>query len=227
MRILSLLALLAPLILSGCGSDYSPNTYTPGAVQQAAKVDQGVIVGVRQVDITSAGVVGATTGAAAGGIIGSQSPGGGMGSAIGAVGGSLVGGLIGTTAEHVASDTTAWEYVVRKTAGEMVSVTQKDKAPLKLGQHVLVIAGPQARVVIDYTSPTMEAAAPVPPPKEAIRTAPPADTAPAPPPPVASAVPSAEAAIAAKLLEEKPMLPSTPQSALPAAALSQLPSLQN
>jgi len=144
---------LLPLGLAGCGGDYSPNTYAPAAVQQAAKVDQGVIVGIRAVDITSNGALGAATGAAAGGIVGSQAPGGGMTAAIGAVGGSLVGGLIGTTAEHVSSDTTAYEYVVRKKSGELVSVTQKDKVAMHLGQAVLVIAGPQARVVVDYTMP--------------------------------------------------------------------------
>ncbi len=166
------LRLALAVALAGCAGDYSPNTYAPGAVQQAAKVDQGVVVGVRSVDVTTSGAVGAATGAAAGGIIGAQSPGGGMGSAIGAVGGSLVGGLIGTTAQHVAADTTAFEYVVRKRTGELISVTQKDEKPLQIGQSVLVIAGPQARIVIDYT---------IPPPAK-----------PAPPPPVAPS-PAAEA----------------------------------
>ena len=142
------------------------NTYTPGAVQPAAKVDQGVIVGMRPVDITTNGAIGAATGGAAGGIIGSQAPGGGMGSAIGAVGGSLVGGLLGTTVEHVAGDATAFEYVVREKSGDMVSVTQKDAKPLHVGQAVLVIAGPRPHRP-DYTTPDVTtpdiAAAPHPP----------------------------------------------------------------
>ena len=183
MRLVFSLVLVA--VLAGCSGEYSPNTYSPGAVQQAAKVDQGVIVGVRLVDVTTSGTVGAATGAAAGGIIGSQSPGGGMGAAIGAVGGSLVGGLIGTTAEHVATDTTAFEYVVRKKTGELVSVTQKDEKPLQIGQAVLVIAGPQARVVADYTIPPP--AHPAPPPAVAASPAAPEvppvpDPAPVPPP---------------------------------------------
>ncbi len=39
--------------------------------------------------------------------------------------------------------------------GDLVSVTQKDKTPLVLGQKVLVIAGTQARVVPDYTVPAV------------------------------------------------------------------------
>jgi outer membrane lipoprotein SlyB len=107
--------------------------------------------------------VGAATGAAAGGVVGSQAPGGGVGAALGAVGGALVGGLVGTGVEHAAGDTTAWEYIVRKPGGELVSVTQQDKEPLPIGQKVLVIAGSQARIVADYTTEPQEEAT-VPPP---------------------------------------------------------------
>ncbi len=212
MRQISPFLLLLPLAMVGCSGDYSPNTYTPNAVQQAAKVDQGVIVGVRRVDVTSNGALGAASGAAAGGIIGAQSPGGGMGSAIGAVGGSLVGGLIGTTVEHVATDTTAFEYIVRKKTGEMISVTQKDKVPLVIGQGVLVIAGPQARVVVDYTVPPPEPEKPVAEaPKPAAPPPAPADS------PAAAAkqdsMPADVAAIVAKLPE-----PHLPEAASPAAS---------
>jgi outer membrane lipoprotein SlyB len=90
------------------------------------------------------------TGAAAGGIAGAQT-GAGPISAITALGGSLVGGLAGSAVEHATADTAAFEYIVRKSNNELVSVTQKDKAALALGLHVLVIAGNQARIVPDYT----------------------------------------------------------------------------
>jgi outer membrane lipoprotein SlyB len=141
--------------LSGCGPSYSPDTYAANAAQQANKVDQGVIVGVRNVGISAAGTVGTVTGAAAGGIAGSQAvP--APASAFTALGGALVGGIAGAAVEHATSDTTAYEYIVRKTAGDLVSVTQKDKTPLVLGEKVLVIAGSQARVVPDYTDPTLD-----------------------------------------------------------------------
>jgi len=142
------LALVA--VLSGCAPDYSPDTYNVGAVQQANKTEQGVVVGVRQVDVKAAGTTGAVVGGAAGGIAGSQ-VGTGTASAFGALGGSLVGGLLGIGVERAAGDTSAYEYVVRKTNKELVSVTQKGDPPLTLGQHVLVIAGSQARIVPDYT----------------------------------------------------------------------------
>jgi outer membrane lipoprotein SlyB len=138
--------------LAGCGPTYSPDTYASNAVQQANKVEQGVIVGVRPVGVSAAGTVGTVTGAAAGGIAGSQ-VGVGPASAFAALGGSLVGGIAGSAVEHSTADTTAFEYIVRKGNGDLVSVTQKDKTPLALGQKVLVIAGNQARVVPDYTVP--------------------------------------------------------------------------
>lgn len=63
----------------------------------------------------------------------------------------MLGGLIGTGAEHAMDDTKAFEYIVRQDNKQLVSVTQKDDTPLAIGQHVLVIAGNQARIVPDYT----------------------------------------------------------------------------
>ncbi len=137
-------------LVAGCKPDYSPDTYASNAVQQANKVEQGVVVGVRDVAVSASGTVGAISGGAAGGIAGAQ-VGTGPVSAFTALGGSLIGGLAGTAAEHAAGDTKAFEYIVRKGNGDLVSVTQKDVTPLALGQKVLVIAGNQARVVPDYT----------------------------------------------------------------------------
>jgi len=146
LKIPALLALAAAL-LSGCASNYSPNTYASNAVQLANKVEAGAIVGFREVNITAAGTVGAVYGGAAGGILGAQY----ADSALAAVGGSAVGALVGSALDHAAGDTTGWEYIVRKANGDMLSVTQREKTPLPLGQKVLVIMGPQARVVADYS----------------------------------------------------------------------------
>jgi outer membrane lipoprotein SlyB len=151
--------------VTGCGPSYSPDTYASDAAQQANRVEQGVIVGVRTVGVSAGVAVGMVTGAAAGGIAGSE-VGAGPVSALSALGGGLVGGIAGSTVEHVTSDTTAYEYIVRKPNGDLVSVTQKDKTPLALGQKVLVIAGTQARVVPDYIVPV---APPPPKPGETVK----------------------------------------------------------
>ncbi len=143
--------------LAGCGPSYSPDTYAQRAVQQANKVDQGVIVGVRQINISADGTAGAATGGAVGGVVGgvsgAQGGASGITTAIGSIGGAVVGGLLGTATEHAMNDTVAFEYVVRNTRGELMSVTQKDETPLPAGQRVLLIAGAQARIVADYTTP--------------------------------------------------------------------------
>lgn len=139
-------------VLAGCGPSYSPDSYDARAVQQANKVDQGMVVGVRKIDISANGAAGAAIGGAAGGIAGSQIGGGAL-SAFTALGGTLLGGLVGTTVEHTQGDTEGYEYIVRKPNADLLSVTQKDTTPLAIGEKVLVIAGAQARVVPDYTVP--------------------------------------------------------------------------
>ena len=147
--------IVAPLtgLLAGCGQSYSPNTYASNAAQQANKVEQGIIVGVRPVVVTAQGTAGALTGGAAGGIAGSQLGAGGPTSAFGALGGTVLGGLAGVAVERAGGDTKAFEYIVRKANKELVSVTQQNESPLAVGQKVLVIAGTQARIVPDYTVP--------------------------------------------------------------------------
>jgi outer membrane lipoprotein SlyB len=189
----SLLPALAILVLAACRPSYSPDDYATGAVQQMNRVEQAVIIGQRRVTVTAEGTTGAATGGAAGGIVGSQAGGGNMTGAIGAVGGALVGGLFGAAAERVAGNTTAVEYIVRKTNGDLLSVTQRDEIPLAVGERVLVIAGAQARIVPDYTQTLPEPPAPEPTPQPtpaAGMLAPPADSSPqapadtpAPPPP--------------------------------------------
>ncbi|MBP0492454.1 hypothetical protein [Roseomonas indoligenes] len=156
--------LLPLLLLAGCGSDYSADTYSTRAVQQANPVQQGVIIGARDIQISSDGTTGAAVGAAAGGIVGGATPGSNLTSALAGVGGGLVGGLFGSATERVINDNRATEYIVRKTNGELVNVTQRDVPPLPIGQKVLVIAGAQARIVPDYTVPDAAAAAAAVPP---------------------------------------------------------------
>ena len=141
------------LALAACAPDYSPNTYSTAAVQQANKVDQGVIAGYREIAIKADGTVGTVTGGAAGGVLGAQAPEGGVVTALSAIGGTLIGGLIGNSVEHAAGDTKAFEYIVRKTNGDLISLAQKDQTPLAIGLKVLVIEGKQARIVADYSVP--------------------------------------------------------------------------
>lgn len=146
----SIWAGLGAALLAGCAPSYSPDTYASHAVQQANRVDQGVLIGVRLVSVSADITNGSITGSAAGGIAGSQTA-TGVVAAFGALGGAVVGGLAGTALAHTMGDVHAYEYIVRKDDGGLLSVTQQDHAPLAVGAHVLVIAGVQARVLPDYT----------------------------------------------------------------------------
>jgi outer membrane lipoprotein SlyB len=142
------------LVTAGCAPNYSPDTYASAAAQQANKVDQGIIVGVRAIQISADTTLATATGGAAGGVAGSTI-GEGAGSALGAVGGTVAGGVVGNVIGHAQGDTDGFEYIVKKPNGDLLSVTQKDPAPLGIGAHVLIIEGPQARVVADYTVPVV------------------------------------------------------------------------
>jgi outer membrane lipoprotein SlyB len=204
-RLLAAVPILAPLVLTltGCGPNYSPDTYATNAAQQAGKVDSGVIAGVRKVQISASGAVGGVAGATAGGVAGAQ-VGTGATSAFPAIGGSLLGGIAGVTTEHIVGDTDGFEYIVRKANGDMISVAQKDEKPLRVGEKVLVIAGPQARIVPDYTVPFDASAkppatpAPQTPPAADGSTPHPAATA-APQPPLATPPLPGEAAVPPQL----------------------------
>jgi len=153
-RSLKFCLVLASLsLLAACGgTDYSPNTYASNTAQMASKVDAGVVIGFREVLISSNGTVGAVTGGAAGGVLGAQVGGGSMDQALGGVIGTALGSVVGSTIEHVAGDTKGWEYIVKKYNGDMISVTQTEPKPLALGQKVLVISSTaQARIVPDYS----------------------------------------------------------------------------
>ncbi len=155
MRRLALPFLLLPFFLAGCHQGYSPNTYASNAAQVEATVQRGVIIGVRQVMISTSGVVGAATGGAAGGVAGAQVAGGPVVTALGAIGGTLVGGVGGVAAAQAISNTKGWEYIVQETGDKLVSVTQTSKTSLPEGLHVLVISdSQQARIVPDYTVQT-------------------------------------------------------------------------
>ncbi len=170
------LILAVALALPACTERFSADAYSVRAVQQANRVEQGTVAGVRRVRIEAGGELGAASGAAAGGAVGGATGTTRIGTALGAVGGALVGGLVGTTAERVAANTEGFEYIVRKANNELVSVTQRDERPLAVGTRVLVIAGAQARIVPDYTVPGPAGASPAPLPASRAEAPPPATT---------------------------------------------------
>jgi outer membrane lipoprotein SlyB len=209
--------------LSGCGPSYSPNTYAGAAVQQANPAQRGVVVGVRKVAVSADATLGTVTGAAAGGIAGSQVYGGGPVTALSALGGSVLGGVVGSGVEHATGDTTAFEYIVQEIKGDLVSVTQRDTVPLAIAEKVLVITGKQARVVPDYTVALPEPPPAAPKAAEKDKPAAPSASVPAASPALVTATPPPQASPAAASGSAPPPSagaapPTVPSVAAPVAA---------
>lgn len=147
----------ALLSLGACADRYSPNSYNSEAVQQVARVDRGTVESVRTVSVKEANLaLGGLAGGAAGGLA-AASAGSGSGNGLAVLGGALAGAAIGAVIEHEATKTQAYEYIVQKANGDMLSVVQRDPAPLGVNQKVFVIYGVQARIIPDNggAAPTM------------------------------------------------------------------------
>ena len=138
--------------VSGCTKKYSPDVYNGSSMQQTSKVDRAVVASVREIDVNDPSIgVGTMAGAAAGGIAGSQIGAGG-GNAIATLGGVLIGGGIGYLAEQEATATKAFEYILEKQDGDLMTLAQKEDMPLAVGSKVLILYGVKARVIPDTTS---------------------------------------------------------------------------
>ncbi|MDE1461981.1 glycine zipper 2TM domain-containing protein [Spartinivicinus poritis] len=113
------------LVLTGCVSNLSGESYSRNEVRQLQTVKMGTVIDVKLVQIegTKSGV-GAIAGAAAGGIAGST-VGGGRGSDIAAIAGAVAGGLLGGKAEEAYTRSQGVQLTVELYDGSYVSVVQQ------------------------------------------------------------------------------------------------------
>jgi outer membrane lipoprotein SlyB len=86
------------------------------------------------------------TGAAAGGIVGSQIGRGG-GNAAAILAGVMIGGIAGAVAEDAATRQTGTEYVVEAENGLLMTLVQGSDPPFTNGQKVLVMYGSPVRLI--------------------------------------------------------------------------------
>ena len=137
-----LIALLAAsLILEGCASSMSSSAYTRGQARKESTVKNGTVESVRPVTIEGTKTpIGATAGAAVGGVAGS-SIGHDKGSAVAAILARVAGGLVGSAAEEVVTREQGLEIIVKLDSGNTVAVTQKADQEFKPGERVHVISG--------------------------------------------------------------------------------------
>jgi outer membrane lipoprotein SlyB len=133
--------LAGALVLSGCPASMSGGAYARGQVREAQDVRLGYVESVREVQIegTRSGV-GALSGAALGGLAGSNI-GGGRGQIAGTVGGAVLGGLAGSAIEQGVTRQPGLEITVRLDNGRMIAVTQAADQPFFPGDRVRLLTG--------------------------------------------------------------------------------------
>ncbi|MDP3979189.1 MAG: glycine zipper 2TM domain-containing protein [Pseudomonas sp.] len=129
------------LILGGCASSLTGDTYTRDEARAVQTVRMGTIEALRPVKIEGTKTpIGAGAGAVVGGVAGSG-VGGGRGSAVAAVIGAVAGGLIGAATEEGFTRTQGVEITVREDDGTMRAYVQavEENQVFQVGQRVRIM----------------------------------------------------------------------------------------
>ncbi|HVV67453.1 MAG TPA: hypothetical protein VHE99_00210 [Gammaproteobacteria bacterium] len=134
-------------VLVACSPNLSSNTLSANEVGTASKAVPGTIIGKRVINIDNTSGIGGLAGAGAGAAAGSTIGGGTAANILGGIGGALVGGAIGYGIDKSIHSQTGFEYIIRLNNNKIVSVTQARDTNFGVGQRVLVIFGPRARLI--------------------------------------------------------------------------------
>lgn len=133
---------IAGLLLAGCQSSLTGDTYSRGEARQVQTVRLGTIESLRPVKIEGTKTpIGAGAGAVVGGI-GGSTIGGGRGSAVAAVIGAVAGGLLGAAAEEGITRTQGVEITVREDDGSLRAYVQEVQPNeiFRVGERVRIMS---------------------------------------------------------------------------------------
>jgi len=134
----------------GCTSR-DGGTYSPQSLGRVGRADKGVVVNVRLVNVDGSTKTGTILGGITGSALGYEI-GGRNNDAIrilGTAGGAVVGGLIGGSTEQLITRTTAYEYIVEMDSGRLETIVQRDDTAIAHGQRVILLKGPDAKIIPD------------------------------------------------------------------------------
>ncbi|MDD2048649.1 glycine zipper 2TM domain-containing protein [Pseudomonas putida] len=129
------------LLLSGCASSLTGDTYTRDEARRVQTVRMGTIEALRPVKIEGTKTpIGSGAGAVVGGVAGS-SVGGGKGSIVAAVIGAVAGGLVGAAAEEGMTRTQGVEITVREDDGSTRAYVQavQENEIFRVGERVRIM----------------------------------------------------------------------------------------
>ncbi|WP_312934815.1 glycine zipper 2TM domain-containing protein [Pseudomonas sp.] len=131
----------ASLLLGGCASNLSGDSYSRDEARRVQTVRMGTIESLRPVKIEGTKTpIGGGAGAIVGGVAGSAI-GGGRGSLVAAVIGALAGGLAGSAAEEGITRTQGVEITVREDDGSMRAYVQsvQQNEVFRVGERVRIM----------------------------------------------------------------------------------------
>ncbi|KIV61751.1 hypothetical protein A7D27_25580 [Pseudomonas sp. 1D4] len=129
------------MLLSGCQSSLTGDTYSRAEARQVQTVRMGTIESLRPVKIEGTKTpIGAGAGAVVGGV-GGSAIGGGRGSVVAAVIGAVAGGLLGAATEEGLTRTQGVEITVREDDGSMRAYVQEvqENEIFRVGERVRIM----------------------------------------------------------------------------------------
>ncbi|MGE8410109.1 MAG: glycine zipper 2TM domain-containing protein [Pseudomonas sp.] len=129
------------LLLGGCASNLSGDSYSRDEARRVQTVRMGTIESLRPVKIEGTKTpIGGGAGAVVGGVAGSA-VGGGRGSIVAAVIGAVAGGLAGSAAEEGLTRTQGVEITVREDDGSMRAYVQQvqENEIFRVGERVRIM----------------------------------------------------------------------------------------
>lgn len=127
------------LLLGGCASSLTGDSYSRGEARSETTIRKGVVESVRYVKLegTKSGI-GAVAGGAVGGIAGSG-VGSGRGSSIASVLGAVAGGLVGAAAEEGVTRQQGIEITVQLDDGSLLAVVQAADEEFVPGEQIRLL----------------------------------------------------------------------------------------
>ncbi len=129
-------ALLVVCGLTACGIGNTNTTYERQDIGAQGQVETGIIVDMLLIQTAGTSGVGTLAGGVAGAAAGSMIGGNTAVNIIGGVGGALLGGMAGNATEKALTKDTAYEFIVEKPNGTMISVVQSNEMNLRPGDRV-------------------------------------------------------------------------------------------
>lgn len=129
---------LMGLALAGCGIGDTNTTYNRSEIGQQARVELGKIISITPIQTAGTDGIGTLMGAGAGAAAGSMIGGNTAVNIIGGIGGAVVGGLIGGQTEKALTKDTAYEFLIRKENGALITVVQTNELNLRKGDMVIL-----------------------------------------------------------------------------------------